>query len=443
MKHMRALLINPYIYDVSAYSFWSAPLGLLYVGSLLRENGIDIELIDCLAVDETKRKEDGRAPFVQARVAKPEAAAAVKKRFKRYGLDPALLRSKLTALEPPDLILVTSIMTYWYLGALETVALAREVFPEAKIVAGGLYPSLCREHAGMKLKADLVVGRGAVSDFYAFVEEVLSRPLCFKPDLEDLRLLPYPCFDLYGRPPFVPLLTSLGCAYSCTYCATPYLHPNMVRRGPDETLKEISHWRDHGCARFVLYDDGFLHEKETYAKPLLRRVRKLPSALSFYNPNALNASMIDEETAVLLREAGFQEARIGLETADVKLQKETGGKVDRSAFEKAVGFLKKAGFEGASICVYAMAGLPFQKGSDVRETVDYVADLALRVSLAHYSPIPHTPLFEAFRGAARYPIADEPLFQNNALFPFAWEGFTESELNELKAHVRKRNTLLG
>ena len=132
VKRIRALLINPYIYDVSAYSFWSAPLGLLYVGSVLRENGIDIELIDCLAVDERKRKEDGRAPFIQTKVAKPEVAATVKKRFKRYGIAPALLRSKLRTLEPPDLILITSVMTYWYLGTLEAVVLAREAFPNAK-----------------------------------------------------------------------------------------------------------------------------------------------------------------------------------------------------------------------------------------------------------------------------------------------------------------------
>ena len=71
---MKALLINPYIYDVSAYSFWSAPLGLLYVGSILRENGADLQFIDCLTIDETKRKADGRAPFSRARVAKPLAA---------------------------------------------------------------------------------------------------------------------------------------------------------------------------------------------------------------------------------------------------------------------------------------------------------------------------------------------------------------------------------
>jgi radical SAM superfamily enzyme YgiQ (UPF0313 family) len=443
VKHLRALLINPYIYDVSAYSFWSAPLGLLYVGAVLRENDIEIKLIDCLAVDEARRKEDGRAPFVQTKVEKPGAAGAVKKRFKRYGTQPALLRSRLQAVEPPDFILITSVMTYWYQSTVETVALAREAFPKAKIVVGGLYPSLCYEHAEKHVRADLIVRGGALSGLYAYIEEVLSGPLSFKPDMEDLEMLPYPCLDLYENPFFVPVLTSLGCAYRCTYCATPYLHPRIIRRQPHNVLQEIFYWHDHGCSRFALYDDSFLFEKETYAKPFLRAASTLPFAASFHNPNALNASMVDEESASLLKAAGFREVRLGLETADAKLQKETGGKTDRPGFERAVVFLKRAGFEGASICVYVLAGLPFQQAIDVRKTVDYVADLGLRVSLAHYSPIPHTPLFRAYHGSARYPVAKEPLFQNNALFPFAWEGFTDEELDELKAYVREKNSVLG
>jgi radical SAM superfamily enzyme YgiQ (UPF0313 family) len=442
VKHVRALLINPYIYDVSAYSFWSAPLGLLYVGSILRENGIDIQLIDCLAVDESRRKEDGRAPFLQAKVTNPQAAVAVKKRFKRYGTSPALLQARLEALEPPDLVLLTSAMTYWYQGAVEVVTLVRKAFPEAKVIVGGLYPSLCREHARKHLAADLVISGGAISGLYAYIEEVLSRPLFFKPDLEDLGMLPYPCVDLYDKPSYVPLLTSLGCPYRCNYCATQYLHPRVVRRPPEDVLREVLYWHDRGCSRFALYDDSFLAKRATYAKPFLKAVGRLPFAISFHNPNAVNASMIDVETAMALKEAGFLEVRLGLETADERLQREMGGKTNKHGFEKAVDSLRHAGFRGGSICVYVLAGLPLQRGSDVKGTVDYVADLGLRVSLAQYSPIPHTPLFEAHHSLARYPVAEEPLFQNNALFPFAWEGFTEGELNDLKAYVRKRNALL-
>ncbi|MCX7966084.1 MAG: hypothetical protein N2596_05620, partial [Syntrophorhabdaceae bacterium] len=79
MKHRRALLINPYIYDFAAYSFWSAPLGLLYMGSILRKNGFEIHLIDCLQVKESKRKEDGRGPFIKEKIKMPPHLKGIKK----------------------------------------------------------------------------------------------------------------------------------------------------------------------------------------------------------------------------------------------------------------------------------------------------------------------------------------------------------------------------
>ena len=42
------LLINPWIYDFTAYDLWSKPLGLLYLASFLRKFNFNISYIDCL-----------------------------------------------------------------------------------------------------------------------------------------------------------------------------------------------------------------------------------------------------------------------------------------------------------------------------------------------------------------------------------------------------------
>ena len=44
----KLLLINPWIYDFTAYDLWSKPLGLLYMASFLRSFDYRVELIDCL-----------------------------------------------------------------------------------------------------------------------------------------------------------------------------------------------------------------------------------------------------------------------------------------------------------------------------------------------------------------------------------------------------------
>ncbi len=345
---------------------------------------------------------------------------------------------------PPDLVLVTCIMTYWYQGAGEIVRLVRALFPRAKIVVGGLYVSLCEEHARRHLRdADLLVTNGDMGRFYAFLEETFSRPIALKPLQADLDSFPLPAFDLYDRRHFVPLLTSLGCVYDCPYCAASYLYPRQVRRAAGGVLREISYWCNRGVSRFALYDDNFLFRAGEFAKPLLAGIARMTFDLSLYNPNALNASLIDEDIARLLASAHFKEVRLGLETIDPSAQRATGGKLSTRAFETAVDQLFRAGFQKSSIRAYVLAGLPCQPHEDVRKTIDYASDLGIRVTLNAYTPIPHTEMFETYHSLARYPIADEPLFQNNALLPFAWEGFTEGHMNELKRHVRERNAGAG
>ncbi len=443
MKPLKVLLINPYIYDVSAYGFWSSPLGLLYLGAILKRNGMQVELLDCLVENEEKRKGDGRAPFLQHAIESPEPAKGLRKRFKRYGISQSEAERAVAAMEAPDLVLVTSMMTYWYEGAAQIVTMVRDLLPGAKIVVGGVYASLCYEHAKRRMAgADLIAGRGGIAALYGFLERTFSASLAFKPGIEDFGQFPYPLFNLYRTRSFVPLLTSFGCLYNCTYCASRYLYPRRIERRVTGVVAEIQHWNRRGVRQFALYDDNFLYNREGFAKPLLRALNELPFEVSIYNPNALNASLLDRETAILLKGAGFREVRMGLEMIDPSMQRSTGGKVDRRTFEGAVAALFGAGFGPRSVRAYVLAGLPFQKCEEAEEAIDYVSGLGVEVNLAHYTPIPHTPMFEQFHSFSRYPIAEEPLFQNNALFPFAWEGFTEEDLNRLKAYAREKNGVL-
>lgn len=407
------------------------------MGSVLRQNGMEINLIDCMRVVEGKRKSDGRAPFVKECVISPPALKHLRKRFKRYGISREVLMAEFSRLETPDIILITSIMTYWYPGVKEAVSAAREAFPLSKIIVGGIYPSLCPDHAARTLaEADLIVGNRETERLYCFIEETFNETLPYKPSLYDLDNIPYPCYDLYNGIPFVPMLTSYGCIYRCTYCATPYMHPNIVRRRQESVVKEINYWHERGVNRYVLYDDNFLYRSELYAKPLLGQIASLPFPVDIYNPNALNGALIDEELALLLRAAGFKEVRIGLESADPLVQKLTGGKVSLKGFKMAVEALFNSGFKRSEIVAYILAGLPNQRWEDVKRSIDYVLGLGIQPYIAEYTPIPHTQLFDEFNNFARFPINEDPIYQNNVLFPFAWDGFTENNLAFLKFYAR-------
>ena len=91
------LLINPWIYDFTAFDLWSKPLGLLYIASFLRKLGYQIRLIDCLdkhhpalqpESDNTrvKFKKFGTGPFPRQIIPKPNILNFVPRHFSRYGI---------------------------------------------------------------------------------------------------------------------------------------------------------------------------------------------------------------------------------------------------------------------------------------------------------------------------------------------------------------------
>ena len=122
------LLVNPWIHDFAAYDFWAKPMGLLTIASQLRYHDLSVSYIDCLDRFHPRASQTdpfaryGRGPFLKTRIAKPSVLGDIPRNFSRYGLKPQWLRADLAALPRPDLIFVTSLMTYWYTGVQATIA---------------------------------------------------------------------------------------------------------------------------------------------------------------------------------------------------------------------------------------------------------------------------------------------------------------------------------
>jgi radical SAM superfamily enzyme YgiQ (UPF0313 family) len=441
------LLVNPWVHDFSAYDLWMKPLGLLYLGGILRSRGFRVDLLDCLeftlfpedltrALKPPKKKEYGRGHVFKEIIPKPEPLRSIPRQYRRYGIPPETAREYLRRLPRPDLALVTSSMTYWYPGVLETIRLLRETLPGVPVILGGVYATLCSEHARHHSGADRVLPGSWDGDKMRILGEVLGEPI--EPGEEGFRSWPYPAFDLYPHLPYTCLLTRRGCPFSCTYCAAHLLAPGLESRPPEDVVEELAHWNEKfGVKDFAFYDDALLVNPAEHILPILRGVigRRLPCR--FHVPNALHGRFIDLEVAECFYRAGVRTIRIGLETADEALQEETGGKVTDRDFRGAVENLKKAGYAGREIGVYLMAGLPGQRAADVEDSIAYVRDTGARPVLVEYSPIPGTALFaKALRGSS-FDVEAEPLFQNNSLLPCQWEGFTWENFRRLKEILRE------
>jgi radical SAM superfamily enzyme YgiQ (UPF0313 family) len=433
------LLINPWIHDFAAYDFWAKPMGLLLIAALLRHHGISVSYIDCLdrfhprAPQSRPTARHGRGPYLKTRLPKPAGLEDVPRFYSRYGIKPQWFKEDLLKQSPPDLVLVTSLMTYWYPGVRETIDLIRSVFPQTPIVLGGIYARLCPDHAQRHSGADHVAVEPAENNLLSLVRQFTDCSITPAFDPGNLDSYPYPALDLQSQIGYVPLLTSRGCPFNCAYCASRILEPQRLLRSCASVVEEIKFWHEkYGQRDFILYDDAFLVNAEQHSIPILEEIINANIKVRFHTPNAIHIRGITAQTALLMRKAGFTTLRLGLETVEFDHRQEFDKKVSEEEFKRAVGYLKKAGFEKKQVGAYLLAGLPGQELASIEHSINTVKQLGITPVLAHYTPIPQTALWPQAVAASRYDLEADPVFANNAVIPCQKEPFVWDTITRLK-----------
>lgn len=443
------LLFNPPILDFSAFDLWIRPLNLLRLATPLENAGLSVHLLDCLdrfhpaapAASKHHRLEKfGCGHFYYEEVPKPPILEFVPRRFKRYGIPLDRVREELRRMPAPEVVILSCMMTYWYLGVVECSKLVREVFPSAFQVLVGVYPILCSEHANETVPVDWVC-----SDIHndGLLEQIGQR-LGISISLPD-GYIP-PAFHLMSNRSALPLLTSSGCPLRCEYCASPVLSDGFRLFPIDAVLDDLARAvRDFGTTDFALYDDAFLIRKSSHAIPLLEHIAASDLEVRFHTPNALHAREIDLDTAQLLRRAGFVTIRLGLEFADSKNQVETGGKVSSDEFADAVDCLKRAGFSPSEMGAYVFIGYPGQTPQEAEEACEFVHRQGILIRQTQYAPTPGSRAWNHGFDGWRFDPCQDPLLHNCTLAPWRSEAFPPKAFASLRERINacNRSIMMG
>jgi radical SAM superfamily enzyme YgiQ (UPF0313 family) len=424
----KILLVNPWIYDFAAYDFWIKPLGLLYLGGLLRRNKHLVSFLDCLDPhhpsitkdnrEAPRRRSFGDGKFFRQVVPKPDALKTQSRSYCRYGISPEVFAKEVKNHSDADMVLITSMMTYWYPGVSEAIRLIKKALPMIPVVLGGNYATLCHDHAVKFSGADYVIAGPGENQILQLIRNIFNEEPVFSPDVNDLDSYPYPAFDLIRKIDHVPLITSRGCPYRCSYCASHILNPEFRRRDPMQVADEIEYWqKKFGVINFCFYDDALLVNPKEMIEPLLKEVKERNLSCQFHCPNGLHLRAITKELSEMLYNSGFKTIRFGFETSDFSTQVNTGGKVKNEELRLAVRHLKNAGFKTREIGIYLLCGMPFQSARQVQDSIDFVKNCGARPMLAEYSPIPGTPMWDDAVKCSCFDIQGEPLYHNNSLLP--------------------------
>ncbi len=321
----------------------------------------------------------------------------------------ALLIRKIREYQPD--ILGISMMTLGYQEHYRLLSEIKEEFPELKIVVGGAHVSTFRESV---LHACTAIDYGCVLEG----EETIVE-LCDGHKLEDIRGLLYRRntevgytgnrlfkkqldsikFPRYEKCEFenysanVPVVTSRGCPYSCTYCPVHLAIGRQFRaRSAQSVVEEIGYWYQRGFRQFSMWDDNFTLKASRVHQICDCLEDKGYPGLSISIPNGVRGDRVDEGMLTRMFKVGFRQLSFGVESAsdDVLKALKKGERVADN--EQAIAAACRIGFE---VNLYFIIGSPGETWNDFEKSLA-LADRYPVAEARFYTliPFPGTELFE-------------------------------------------------
>jgi radical SAM superfamily enzyme YgiQ (UPF0313 family) len=416
MPRPQILLVNPPIYDFTAFDFWLRPYGMFRVAGKIRSS-CDLTFYNSLL--STPRDEWGRGRFQDEVVPRPLPLSDIPRNFRRFGRPRSQFQEFLKEYRF-DAALIQTGMTYWYPGVAEAIEDLRRFQPAALIVLGGPYATLCPEHA-LSLGADVVVQGNRLSSLWRIlgVEPDDGLPFCENAG------------DHLGV-----MKISEGCPFRCTYCSVPLVYPDFSLRSLESCTQELELLIGKGARNIVFYDDALLFQAQRLLTPLLQEACRRMPPVFFHTPNALNARFLGPELAELMVRAGFKNFFLGLESGDPDWQRGTGGKISRDEYSAAAQNLRRAG--ASNITSYILIGHPRMDVRELEDTIRFAHKLGTRVSLSEFSPIPGTP---DGNECGNWTDLKEPLNHNKTVFTTRRLG--SESLNRWKALAQELNEAMA
>lgn len=399
VRGKRVLMINPPVYDAQYWSRWSQPAGLLRLSTLLKSHGYKVELLDCMESDangrvtKSIRTVDGKSYIERD---------DIKRTMWHFGMSWQEFDRRLDSLEPPSEIWVTSVMTYWWESTRDAIAHAKAKFPNAKVLVGGIYPTLASEHAAERLNADLVV-----------VGEV--------PAASEL----WTDFEGYTTPPsYAILTTSRGCPWDCVYCAARALNGGSAKvrgRDAEDVLAEIENKMTRfGVKRFGFYEDNAL-VLQGHLRDILELILERGYKLDLYAPEGFETRFLTEDLLRLMKATGFKRIHLPFET--LKMDTNLGWNrrhASTASFDRALDAAKAAGFKSHTqdLNAFVLFGLPDESLEDIMDSVLYVHRHVGSVVPMLFTPVPGTHMYKQHRGFLHDEMEWDLERLNGKLLPF-------------------------
>ena len=373
---MKILLVYPYWLEErnNTEDVVVPPIGMYYLGAVLKENNYDVEILNWCKINETPEK-----------------------------ISEFLLEKK------PEVI-GFSILQANRWGGIELAKIAKQIDPEVKIVFGGVSATFLWKHFLTHFpEIDYVVmGEGEYTFLHLirWIEKKEDahigniRGIAFKKDgkvvrtkpaeyIQDLDQLPVPA--KYFEYQYLSL--TRGCPGKCTFCGSPNFWGRKVRfHSVNYFVDELELLYKKGINFFYFSDDTFSINKkrviEICKKILEKNLRIAWNAISRVN-------YMSEEVLSWMRRAGCIQISYGIESGSEKIRTYLNKKITTDEIEKAFAITLKYGILPRAYFIY---GSPGESRKTIQKSIDLIKKIKpLVIYSSVLSLFPGTALYSEYK----------------------------------------------
>jgi len=368
------------------------PIGLGYLASVLRQNGIQVAIVD--------------------------------HQIERY--DEPRFKERLRELAPD--VVGISCLSFFVQPCFDIARMVKEVNRNCHVVVGGPHATGLPEHCLACESVDsAVIGEGEQTllellraiegkNDFSFIKGLgfkTPQGIRINPArevIEDVDSIPYPAVDrlnlekYYDRPDphgmvprnkrYMPVLTSRGCPFQCTYCHRT--HGKGFRpRSPENIIGEMELlYHKYAIREFHIEDDVF-NLRMDRAKTILDMMLKKKLKVTMQMPNGIRIDCVDKELAQMLKRAGTFMTAIGIESGSPEVLKSMKKGLHLDKVERGIELLRRAGI---LVWGYFMIGFPGETRAQMEETIKLACRLPLHfASFSIVTPFPGTELFDSIK----------------------------------------------
>ena len=378
MLGQRTLLINPPLINGVAFTrqgrcqerddvlgTTKPPYTLALMAAMLRNDGMDVRLIDATAerisIDDVISRLDGTG-FVPTLIVFPSTTPTLDADVIAVGRLKARYKAPMVCFGPhastvPDLAMArVPGVDGMFVGEPEE-GLA-QLAGLGSLAEAGAVPNLTWRNAG-----GAVVPHRAHGSYSRFLD------------------MPYPAWDLvplknYALPlvdkSYVIVETSRGCPYSCDFCVAPIHQGHKFRERSAKTLvDEIERtYREHGIEYFYLWGDTVTLNVKSFSAFCDELIaRKLP--IQWFG-NARADNLTDPAFVHRLRRAGCWMLALGIETESEEVRKDMVKRLESQKIEAAFRNMRDAGIKSFAFFIF---GYPGETLETMNQTVNYAVRL--------------------------------------------------------------------